>query len=214
MRWLRKEVLCEHLLFCLSGGVPAGRLLHCTQGAAAGGAFGQHSAGVWVRGLTAGICSGLFCGGTGFPAACPFVGRSCCGRAGRLVGAARHAVHPCTGSGRRRSVGLCAALGCCYPVPAAHPCAASGRRQLSHRAKLLWRYGDAPGIPQNPCRYRHAARAKLAWLFGCSLWAAGSGLCISLAAPRRLPASLPGFTPPPPTTLPKTSFGSTPSWIC
>ena len=37
MRWLRKEVLCEHLLFCLSGGVPAGRLLHCTQGAAAGG---------------------------------------------------------------------------------------------------------------------------------------------------------------------------------
>ena len=29
--------LCEHLLFCLSGGVPAGRLLHCTQGAAAGG---------------------------------------------------------------------------------------------------------------------------------------------------------------------------------
>ena len=27
MRWLRKEVLCEHLLFCLSGGVPAGRLL-------------------------------------------------------------------------------------------------------------------------------------------------------------------------------------------
>lgn len=37
VRWLRKEVLCEHLLFCLSGGVPAGRLLHCTQGAAAGG---------------------------------------------------------------------------------------------------------------------------------------------------------------------------------
>ena len=157
MRWLRKEVLCEHLLFCLSGGVPAGRLLHCTQGAAAGGAFGQHSAGVRVRGLTAGICSGLFCGGTGFPAACPFVGRSCCGRAGRLVGAARHAVHPCTGSGRRRSVGLCAALGCCYPVPAAHPCAASGRRQLSHRAKLLWRYGDAPGIYQKHCRYRQAA---------------------------------------------------------
>ena len=59
-----------------------------------------------------------------------------------------------------------------------------------------------------------AARAKLAWLFGCSLWAAGSGLCISLAAPRRLPASLPGFTPPPPTTLPKTLSGSTPSWIC
>lgn len=29
--------MCEHLLFCLSGGVPAGRLLHCTQGAAAGG---------------------------------------------------------------------------------------------------------------------------------------------------------------------------------
>ena len=157
MRWLRKEVLCEHLLFCLSGGVPAGRLLHCTQGAAAGGAFGQHSAGVRVRGLTAGICSGLFCGGTGFPAACPFVGRSCCGRAGRLVGAARHAVHPCTGSGRRRSVGLCATLGCCYPVPAAHPCAASGRRQLSHRAKLLWRYGDAPGIHQKHCRYRQAA---------------------------------------------------------
>ena len=122
-------------------------------GAAAGGAFGQHSAGVRVRGLTAGICSGLFCGGTGFPAACPFVGRSCCGRAGRLVGAARHAVHPCTGSGRRRSVGLCATLGCCYPVPAAHPCAASGRRQLSHRAKLLWRYGDAPGIHQKHCRY-------------------------------------------------------------
>lgn len=73
MRWLCKEVLCEHLLFCLSGGVPAGRLLHCTQGAAAGGAFGQHSAGVRVRGLTAGICSGLFCGGTGFPAACPLL---------------------------------------------------------------------------------------------------------------------------------------------
>ncbi len=51
----------------------------------------------------------------------------------------------------------CATLGCCYPVPAAHPCAASGRRQLSHRAKLLWRYGDAPGIHQKHCRYRQAA---------------------------------------------------------
>lgn len=197
MRWLRKEVLCEHLLFCLSGGVPAGRLLHCTQGAAAGGAFGQHSAGVRVRGLTAGICSGLFCGGTGFPAACPFVGRSCCGRAGRLVGAARHAVHPCTGSGRRRSVGLCATLGCCYPVPAAHPCAASGRRQLSHRAKLLWRYGDAPGIHQKHCRYRQAAARCI------PCWAASTGSATRFCA-RPFPAFFWcwGQTPAPLTCCP------------
>ena len=275
MRWLRKEVLCEHLLFCLSGGVPAGWLLRGAQGAA--GRRGFRSAFRW------GVGSGSHCWHLfsaclrwyWFPAACPFVGRSCCGRAGRLVGAARtpftrvpdpdaaalwacvlplavvtlyllhtHVLHLVDGSyhtgqscygDMAMHLGFIKNIAVTGKLPPVYPLLGGEHRfgypflcetvssvflvlgadaRTAYLLPMLAAFTSVYGMMWQLARQVLGSAGKACLAFWLFFMGSGFGFVYFLGSARRLPASLPGFTPPPPTTLPKTSSGSTPSWIC